>query len=292
LVHDDGAHILIDLAGHTGHHRLDVFAQAPAPVQVSWLGSIATTGVAAIRYVLTDPHATQPGDEVYFSEQPWPLPNSWACHAPPPDAPPVNALPARANGCVTFGSFNNLPKLSEATLRTWAAVLQALPQARLHLKCLQLGSPGMQARVRARFEAQGIAPKRLTLQGPVDSTASHLAAYNNIDIALDPFPYPGCTTSIEAHTMGVPVLTLRGSGTILRLGESIARNLGLDAWIAQDEADYVAKAVRAAGALDELEQLRRELRPRMQSSALLDAPRWAEGFCAALWAMWRGRPDS
>ncbi|TWO67842.1 tetratricopeptide repeat protein [Caenimonas sedimenti] len=288
-IRDDGVHILIDLAGHTGHHRLDVFAQAPAPVQVSWLGSIASTGVRQIRHVLTDPHATQPGDAVHFAEQPWALPESWACYAPPGGDQPVHPLPARANGFITFGSFNNLPKLSEPTVRTWAAVLQAVPGAHLYLKNRQLGSPGMQAQVRARFEAHGIAAERMTLQGPVASTAGHLSEYSKLDIALDPFPYPGCTTSVEAHYMGVPVLTLRGSGALLRLGESIARNLGLEDWIASDEADYVEKAVRAARDLDRLEQLRRELRPRMEASALLNAPRWAGGFFAALWEMWRRR---
>jgi protein O-GlcNAc transferase len=289
LVREDGVHILIDLAGHTAYHRLDVFAQAPAPVQASWLGSIATTGVPRIRYVITDPHATQEGDAAHFTETPWPLPHSWACYAPPGGDQPVGPLPARANGYVTFGSFNNLPKLSEPTVRAWAAVLQAVPTARLYLKNRQLGSPGVAALVRARFEAEGVAPDRLLLQGPVDSTAGHLSEYGKIDIGLDPFPYPGCTTSVEAHFMGVPVVVLRGAPGLLRLGESIAHNLGLADWVARDEADYVARAARAAQDLDALEALRGALRPRMEASALLNAPLWAEGFFAALWEMWRRR---
>lgn len=289
VIRDDGVHVLIDLAGHTAYHRLDVFAQVPAPVQASWLGSIATTGVREIRYVITDPYATQDGDAEHFTEQPWVLPHSWACYAPPGGGQPVAPLPARANGFITFGSFNNMPKLSEPVVRTWAAVLQAVPTARLYLKNRQMGSPGLADFVRSRFAAAGIDPERLTLQGPLASTAGHLGEYGKVDIALDPFPYPGCTTSVEAHYMGVPVLGLRGAPGLLRLGESISRNLGLGDWVARDEADYVAKAVRAAQDLDALEALRGALRARIEASTLLDAPRWAEGFCAALWEMWRSR---
>jgi predicted O-linked N-acetylglucosamine transferase (SPINDLY family) len=287
LIHADRLHVLIDLSGHTGHNRLDVFAHRPAPVQLSWLGSIATTGLNRMDYVLADRHASLPDDASRFSERIWRLPDAWACYDPPQALPAVGDLPASRNGFVTFGSFNNLTKIGDQVIGLWAEVLRAVPGSRLFLKSRQLRQEASRARLARRFADQGITADRLDLEGPTPGAASHLAAYNRIDIGLDPFPYTGCTTSVEACCMGVPIVTLRGDGSLLRLNETIARNLGAGDWIAATPADYVARAAAAASDLTALAGLRRALRPRMEATSLLDAQRFGAQFAEALWGMWR-----
>ncbi|MBK5969058.1 MULTISPECIES: tetratricopeptide repeat protein [Thiorhodovibrio] len=281
----DEVDILIDLSGHTAHHRLGVFAQRAAPVQVTWLGYFGTTGVSEMDYLLGDPYVTPAGEEDHFSERVWRLPESYLCFSAPQEAPAVAALPARGAGTVTFGNFNNLAKMTERVVAVWARILHALPNARLFLKTKQLADPSAVAQARARFAAHGIGPERLRLEGPAPR-AELLAAYAQVDIALDPFPYPGGTTSCEALWMGVPVLTKRGDRFLSHVGESIAHNAGLPEWIAADDADYVAKAVAFAADLDALAALRARLREQVAASPLFDAPRFARHFEAALRGMW------
>jgi len=283
----DGIHVLFDLSGHTSDNRLDIFARSPAPVQVTWLGVPATTGLRAIGYMLTDPHASQPDDQAWFSERLWPLPESWFCYAPLEPAPEVAAPPALANGYLTFGSFNSLTKLNDAVVRTWSQLLQAVPGARLLLRNWQLQDAALAQQLRERFAVHGVAADRLQFEGPIVSLASHLAQYARVDIALDTFPYVGGTTTAEALYMGVPVLTLRGSGRMLRLGESLLRQAGLPEWIAEDEATYVAQGAAFASDLPRLAALRGQLRARLQSTALLDGERFARQFAEAVWALWR-----
>jgi protein O-GlcNAc transferase len=287
LIAADGIHVLMDLSGHSGLGRLDVFALAPAPVRVSWLGYPATTGLAQMDYLLTDPYCTAPGDERRFSERLPPLPETWFCYCPPDGGVPIAPPPVADSGVITFGSFNNQAKLNDAVVRTWAQILNAVPGARLYLRNRQLKDVAMRQSVTARFAACGVPAQRLILEGPIASMREHLAGYGGVDIALDPFPFVGGTTSIEALYMGVPVVTLRGQGHMLRLGESLARTLGLEDWIAADEAGYVARAVAAAAEPERLAALRAGLRGRMEHTALLDAPRFAKGFAATLWALWR-----
>lgn len=287
MITRDGIHVLVDLSGHTSDNRLDVFARSPAPVQVTWLGIPATTGMRSMGFMLTAPHASRPGDEAWFSERLWHLPESWFCYAPLEPAPDVAPLPALANGHVTFGSFNSLSKINDAVVRTWARILKAVPDARLVLRNWQLSDEAMSQRVLRRFASHGIATGRLQLEGPIVSLAEHLGRYGRIDIALDPFPYVGGTTSTEALFMGVPVLTLRGIGRMLRLGESLLHTVGLPDWIAEDEDAYVKKAAQFASDLNALAAVRATLRPRMQVTSLIDGPRFARQFSESLWALWR-----
>ena len=289
LIHSDGVHILIDLSGHTSHNRLPVFAWKPAPVQCTWLGLPTTTGVAEIDYILGDPIATPPEDAAHFSEQIWRLPESYLCLSTPDATLQVNALPALTNGYITFASFNNLSKMNDATVSLWARILIALPDAKLLLKTKQFKDPAVIRTTLQRFAAQGIATDRLILEGQTPRRDNHLATYWRADIALDPFPYPGVTTSAEALWMGVPVLTLQGDRFMSRTAASIAHNVGLPGWIAASEDDYVAKAVRFAGDLPELSALRDQLRGQVRASPLFDAPRFAKHFEAALWGMWRAK---
>jgi protein O-GlcNAc transferase len=291
MIHADGVHILIDVSGHTGHNRLPVFAWKPAPVQLTWLGLPTTTGVAEIDYVLGDPHAIPPEFDEHFSESVWRLPDSYLCLTVPDSSATVAALPARSNGYVTFGSFNNLTKMTDAVVAVWARILESVPNSRLLLKSRQLNDPATVAQTRQRFVACGIEPDRLILSGTFSSRDEHLAAYNRVDFALDTFPYPGVTTSAEALWMGVPVLSLRGNRFLSRTAESIAHNAGLPDWIAADEEEYVAKAVTFSSDLDMLAALRAVLREQVLASPLFDAPRFARNFEDALRGMWQCYQD-
>jgi protein O-GlcNAc transferase len=287
LIHADGVHILFDLSGHTAHNRLPVFAWKPAPVQVTWLGLPATTGVAEMDYVLGDIHAIPAEYESHFSEKVWRMPETCLCLAIP--ASPVNVapLPALSSGYVTFGSFNNLTKMNDAVVAVWSRLLDSVPGSRLLLKTKQLSDAAVCEQTLQRFAACGIAPERLILSGQLAFRDDHLDAYNKVDIALDTFPYPGVTTSVEALWMGVPVLSLQGDRFLSRTAGSIAVNAGLPDWIAADEDDYVDKAVRFAENLERLAALRASLRERVSASPLFDAKRFARNFEDALWGMWQ-----
>jgi protein O-GlcNAc transferase len=291
LIHADGVHVLIDLAGHTANNRLPVFAWKPAPVQVTWLGLPTTTGVAEMDYVLGDPHAIPAGFDNHFSETVWRLPESYLCLTVPASSVKVAPLPAWSAGYVTFGSFNNLTKMTDAVVKVWARILESIPNSRLLLKAKQLTDPAVCDKTRQRFVSCGVSPDRLQLGGMIASRDDHLAAYNKVDIALDTFPYPGVTTSAEALWMGVPVLSLEGDRFLSCTAGSIARNAGLPDWIAADEADYVAKAVAFASDLERLASLRASLRQQVLASPLFDAPRFARNFEDALWGMWQRYQD-
>jgi protein O-GlcNAc transferase len=291
LIHADGVHVLLDLAGHTEHNRLPMFAWKPAPVQATWLGLPATTGVAEMDYVLGDPYALPAEFEKHFSETVWRMPESCLCLAVPSSSVEVAKSPALLAGYVTFGSFNNLAKMNDTVVATWAHILEAVPNSRLLLKTKQLSNPIVCEKIRERFASCGIAAERLMLCSTVASRDDHLAMYNKVDIALDTFPYPGVTTSAEALWMGVPVLSMHGDRFLSRTASSIAINAGLSDWIAQNEADYIAKAVAFSSDLERLSTLRAGLREQVRMSPLFDAPRFARGFEEALWGMWQARGE-
>ena len=284
-IRDDGIDILIDLSGHTAHNRLPMFAWKPAPVQVSWLGYFATTGVAAIDYLIADSWTVPEDEEVHFTESIWRLPETRLCFTPPDVEIDVAPLPAISNGYVTFGCFNNLTKMNDAVVALWSRVLGAVPQSRLFLKSRQLSEAAVRQRVISHFAAHGIAAERLILEGG-SSRADYFAAYHRVDISLDPFPFPGGTTSVEGLWMGVPVLTLAGQRFLPRQGAGLLMNAGLSEWIALDAEDYLARAIAHAGDLQRLSALRNGLRQQVLNSPLFDAPRFASHFEAALRGMW------
>ena len=288
LIHADGIHLLLDLSGHTAQNRLPVFAWKPAPVQISWLGYNATTGVAEMDYLLGDPYVTPPEEEEHFTETVWRMPEVRFCFSPPRFSLEVRPLPALSSNYITFGSFNNLTKINDAVVNLWAKVLQAIPCSRLFLKSKQLSTISILKATRERFAAYGISPDRLLLEGR-SPMAEYLEAYNRVDIALDPFPYPGGATSVEGLWMGVPVITRRGDCFLSHTGESIAHNAGMAEWIATDDDDYVAKAVAHTTNLERLAIVRNTLRQQVLASPLFDAARFARHFEAALWGMWERR---
>jgi len=285
-IRGDAIDILIDLSGHTDHNRLPAFTRKPAPVQVTWLGYFATTGVPGMDYLLGDSQVVPSGEEVYFSETVWRLPDIYYCFTPPDVAIEPSPLPALSNAYITFGCSNRLSKMNDGVVQTWAKLLLALPTSKLLLKASELINPIRQQVIQARFAALGIESDRLILEAS-SPRPEYLATYQRVDIALDPFPYPGGTTTVEGLWMEVPVVTLKGDRFIGHQGETILHNAGLSDWIARDQDDYVAKAVAFAGDLAALSDLRAGLRSQLLASPVCDAPRFARHFEAALRGMWR-----
>jgi predicted O-linked N-acetylglucosamine transferase (SPINDLY family) len=286
-IHADGVHILLDLSGHTEHNRLPMFAWKPAPVQASWLGYCGTTGVQEIDYVIADSWTLPPSAEVAFSEKIWRLPDTYLCFSPPDANVAVSAPPALSTGHVTFGSFNSLTKMTDEVVALWARVLAAVPGSRLFLKARQFREPAMRQGALDRYAVHGIERDRLILEDVLPTRVEHLAAHGRVDIALDPFPYSGITTSAEALWMGVPVLTLAGDRYLSRQGVGLMMNMGLPEWIASDPDDYVGRAVSHAADLQGLAALRASLRERFVTSPVCDAKRFARNFELALEGMWR-----
>lgn len=278
--------VLIDLAGHTDGNKLAVFARKPAPVQVSWLGYFATTGVDAIDYVLCDKWVLPPEDEGHFIEKPWRLPDTYLCFSPPKLDVQVAELPARVNGFVTYGCFSNLTKITDSTVACWAGILRGVPGSRLFLKAKQLHTASVQDDIRSQFETHGVTADRLRLEGPSNMEA-YMAAYNDVDITLDTFPYGGVTTTVESLWMGVPVLTLVGNRFISRAGESILNNMGLENWIATTPEGYLGKGIEFASDLSALSDLRQGLRDQVMTSVACDAPRFARSLEKAFRGMWQ-----
>ena len=288
LIHSEGIHILLDLSGHTAHNRLPVFAWKPAPIQVSWLGYVATTGVEQMDYLLTDKVRVPEAHHGQFTEKIWYLPDTRLCFSPPDVDLPVQPLPAQANGFVTFACFQNLSKISDSVLKAWASIMATLPTARLRLQCKQLSDNLIRQHSTDLLKEFGIDPARVAMYGPVPRK-SYLAAYADVDMNLDTFPFPGVTTTCEAIWSGVPTVTLAGDNMAARSGASVMTAAGLADWVATSEEEYVTKAVTMAGDLPKLAVLRAGLREQALASPLFDSARFARNFEAALWGMWQQR---
>ena len=287
-IHDDGIHVLVDLAGHTADNRLPLFAWMAAPVQVSWLGYFATTGVPGMDYFLADPVSVPEHHRGHFTETVWYLPDTRLCFTPPaPGASPAcTPPPAVRNGYITFGCFQYAGKVTDTVLTAWARILRSLPQARLRLQNNQMNYPNEREQLQRRLERAGIALERVTMVGAMPRM-DYLAAHAQVDIILDTFPYTGGTTTCEALWMGVPTLTLAGETLLARQGASLLTCAGLEDWVAEDEDDYVRRAVARAADLDGLAQLRSGLRQKVLACPLFDGTRFARHLEDALEGMWR-----
>ncbi len=283
----DGIDILVDLSGHTRGSRLLAFARRPAPVQATWFGFLDTTGLDAIDYIIVDPLLLPPaGSRHRLSEAPLVLPRSFLCYRPPEYAPEVTPLPALRGGALRFGCFNNLAKLNEAVISLWAKVLDAVPGAILELQTYSLSRQRSRDWVIERFSAHGIAPARLDLRGG----ASHrelLAAYGEIDVALDPFPYTGGLTTLEALWMGIPVVTLAGDTLLARMGVTCVGNAGLGEFVAATPDEYVEIARRCARDLPRLAQLRVQMRGRLLQTTLFDGAAFTRDLELGYRRAWR-----
>ncbi len=288
LIREDEIDILVDLAGHTADNRLLVFARKPAPVQVTYLGYCDTTGLGTMDYRITDRHADPPGTtERFHTERLVRLPKCAWCYSPPETAPVVAPLPALQSDVLTFGSFNTLAKINDEVLALWGDILRRIPGSRLLLKSAALGEDRARQRIVEELARGGIASDRIEFSGWQPSLAAHLDTYRRVDIALDPFPYHGTTTTCEALWMGVPVVTLAGAHHAARVGASLLHAVGLDSLVAHDRLEYAEIAVRLACDLPLLARLRFTLRDRMKGSPLLDAPTFARCMEVAYREMWR-----
>ncbi|NHZ92030.1 tetratricopeptide repeat protein [Massilia sp. CCM 8733] len=291
-IHADGIDILVDLAGHTAGNRLLAFARKPAPVQLTYIGYPSTTGLSSMDYRLTDAWAEPPGQSEHVNvETLWRLPEVFCCYAAHANSPAViDHPPSDDNGYLTFGCFNNYAKVSDPAIVLWAAILEQVPASRLMLEILGLDNPGMREGVQARFARLGIDPARLILIA--NERKNQFVLYNSIDIALDPFPCNGGTTSFDTLWMGVPFVTLAGSNFISRLGVTILHNGGLDELIGEDEAAYVRIAVDLARDPARLRRLREGLRERTRASPLMDMARFTHHLEEAYRGMWQRWCDS
>jgi protein O-GlcNAc transferase len=286
-VRADGVDILVDLAGHTMGSAHLALALKPAPVQVSWIGVLSTTGMSTMDYFLGDACLPCPGTEHLFSENVYRLPRVLYCYRPHLGNIPVAQSPCLERGYITFGSFNNPQKITREVAQLWAAIMHLVPNSRLLLKYRGLETEVMQNRFRDWFAADGIEPARLQFAGATPPN-EYLAEYGGIDIALDPFPYNGGSTTLDALWMGVPVVTLAGRLCVQCNGKTVLTVAGLADLVAETPEDYLRIALFLAGTVPKMPDLRANVRNALQSSPLMDETSLVKSVEDAYRTMWRG----
>jgi len=287
MIRQEDIDILVDLAGHTSRHRLLVFARKPAPIQVTYLGYPATTGMKAIDYRLTDELVDPVESDDFHSEELICLPKSFLCYAPTAISPEVSPSPCHTNGYISFGSFNHLSKVTEAVISAWSEILLRLPGSRMVLKHISLQDPSNRDRYLRLFESCGVTRDRITLLSWSESVHDHLACYAEVDIALDTFPYNGTTTTCESLWMGVPVITVAGQDHVSRVGLSLLKNAGLEDLVMHSVHEYIEKAVDLAADRKHLSILRTEMRDRISNSVLCDQQAMAMALGQAYRNIWQ-----
>ncbi len=287
LIQQDGIDILVDLTGHNDRNRLGVFTIKPAPVQVTWAGYMATTGLRAIDWLIGDKWQTPAAHQPYYSERIYEMPDAFICFTPPTDSPAIGPTPCETNSYITFGCFNKPAKISPRCIELWVQILNAVPNAKLLLKFIGFGETDTSKLFRAHFITAGLNnPDQLYFE----NQAPHrdlMNKYNEVDIALDPFPYTGSTTTLEALWMGVPVITLPGDIFPARHSLTYLKNIGLDELVASDAQDYVQKVVALAHDRARIAEYRRTLRQQMWDSPLCNRERFTENIAAAFRYMWQ-----
>jgi protein O-GlcNAc transferase len=287
VVEQDGIDVLVAYAGHVQGNYLEVLAYRPAPIQMDGVG-IDTTGLERVDYRITDALVDPPESQPYHAERLAYLAGGLGCFRPPRLSPLVGPLPAKVNGCVTFGSFNVNIKITDEMMALWARILRETPGSRLTLKFMAGHDPQIRAAYLDRFGRLGVDPHRITLHGRL-SPWDHLELLGQVDMALDTHPYSGCITTMEGLWMGVPTLTLGGETFVSRMALSVLHRVGLDAFASSSPEEYVAKACAYSRQWDALEQIRSSLRPRMLASPLCDPARLAremEQIFRSAWRQW------
>ena len=282
----DGIDVLVDLSGPTARSRLLMFALAPAPVQVAYLGYPTRSGVPAIDWRITDAVIDPEGEPAVASERPLRLPKTMFCFRPDA-APPLAPPPSLATGRITFGSFNNTAKITDRTLALWAGALAAVPGSRLFLKAASMGQASVREGIEAQMALHGIEASRLALQPRRDNDLDHLSLYNEIDIALDTVPYNGATTTCEALWMGLPMVTLRGRTHAGRMGASLLEAIGRPEWIAHDAASFAEIAASLGSAPALLAAWRENARDQLRTTPLLEHAAFTRHFEVALERAWK-----
>jgi predicted O-linked N-acetylglucosamine transferase (SPINDLY family) len=288
LIREDYIDILVDLAGHTGGGRLDIFSQKPAPIQVTWIGYPNTTGLPEIDYRITDINADPLEINQQFTEKLIRLPGCFLCYTPAPTHPKsINVTPCLSNGYITFGSFNNFAKINNNVLKLWSNVVLAVPNSKLLLKCKPFACETVLTRVYEQFESFGVTRDRLILLAHLQGTSDHLSLYSKLDIALDTFPYAGTTTTVESLFMGVPVITLKGYNHAHNVGVSLLRSVpAVTHLIAENEEQFVNIAVELANDKENLALLRSGLRDKFLSSRLCNKDEYMKGVHEMYRNMW------
>jgi predicted O-linked N-acetylglucosamine transferase (SPINDLY family) len=289
-IRTDQIDLLIDLSGHSNGNRLQAFVRRAAPVQVTWLGYANTTGLDTMDYILADPITLPPEEELNYSEKVWRLPESYICFTPPDLTLAVGNVPVLDNGYITFGCFNYPAKLNDTVIACWSEILFSVPGSVLLLKYRNFDHEVEREIFRSRFKTHGISPDRLRFAG-ASPRDEYLAAYHEVDICLDPFPFPGLTTTCEALWMGVPTVTLKmARGMYGHNGELVMKLVGLEEWVAGTVDEYRDKSVSLAGDLKKLAVIRMGLRQALLSSPLCDAARFARKLEHAFLGMMGGLP--
>ena len=294
-IQNDHIAVLIDLAGHTAGNRLHIFQLRCAPVQLSWLGYWATTGIPDCFDGIISDHLSVPSDspeECSFVEPILRLPHSRWCYQPVPWMPKTSLPPCLTNGFVTFGSFNSSPKINNVVFETWSTILHRVPDSRLYLKNYQFIDEELQQSALQNFNDLGISSERIILQGP-SSHADLLAEYRSIDIALDTFPFNGGLTSCEALWLGLPLVSLLSVNTSAvmasRQGYSILEQIDRSDWCASSIDQYIDIAVNLSQDFSNLESIRLNQRPLMRKSSLCNSRLFSQDFMELIYSILRNK---
>ncbi|KAE8725140.1 putative UDP-N-acetylglucosamine--peptide N-acetylglucosaminyltransferase SPINDLY [Hibiscus syriacus] len=287
MVRDDKIDILVELTGHTANNKLGTMACRPAPVQVTWIGYPNTTGLPTIDYRITDSFADPPDTKQKHVEELVRLPECFLCYTPSLEAGPVSPTPALVNGFITFGSFNNLAKITPKVLQVWARILCAVPNSRLVVKCKPFCCDSVRQKFLTTLEQLGLESLRVDLLPLILLNHDHMQAYSLMDISLDTFPYAGTTTTCESLYMGVPCVTMAGSVHAHNVGVSLLSKVGLKHLVARNEDEYVQLALQLASDVTALQNLRMSLRELMSKSPVCDGQNFISGLEATYRNMWR-----
>jgi predicted O-linked N-acetylglucosamine transferase (SPINDLY family) len=298
LIADDQIDVLFDLSGHTGGHRLAVMAREPAPLQITWLGHPASTGMTSIHARLTDEVADPPAADKHYAERLWRLQGTFCVYRPLVDRPQdrvkpeyqVRTTPALALRRLTFGCCNNMAKMTPPVVKLWARVLEAVPGSRILLEAPGLFGSALRSMVMQRFADEGVDVARVELLDR--DTSKQYLTYHQIDIALDPFPCNGGTTSFDVLWMGVPLVTLAGDAFAGRMGASLVNGVGYPDWACIDAEAYVAKAAELASDWEALNRIRLGLRERVENGPLGDEQAYGDKVSQVLQAMWSHRLET
>ena len=282
LIYEDSVDILVDMSGHSGDNRLPVFSYKPALMQISWAAYLASTGMKEIDYIIGDHYSTPKNDSKNYVEKILQLPEIWSCLSTSDIKNiPTASTPALKNNYITFGCFNNLNKINKNLINIWSRILYQIPNSKIFLKNSQFSINVNKDNILRVFEENKIKPERIILESESPRN-KFLSNYNNVDIALDTFPYNGGTTSFELSWMCVPLLTIKGDRFVSKCGESINNNLNMYDWIADNEEDYIRRAILFSSNVNELENVRKKLRIFSRNSSLFDMKKYANNFSIVL----------
>ena len=278
LIRKDNLDILFDLSGHTANNRLAIFKSRCAPVQASWCGWLASTGIKEIDYIIGDKYATPLSDQSRFTEKIYQLKRIWECLSIPESYLKVPFIKKNKEKHIVFGYFGNITRVNEKVLNVWSNILNQIPNSKLFLKCRWFDIPEAKRKIIKNFDKIKINKNQLTTEGK-SSRGTYLESYNKVDIMLDTFPISGSTTSFDSSYMGVPTLTKINENSFwFRTGESINKNLNMNDWIAKDENDYVQKAIKFSENKNHLINLKSELRNLAMKSSLFDSKNYSNDF--------------